>query len=159
MRLSWWFLAGDNSLPSWFSIEERGRNEKGRVASLESAITFNYLPWFKYMILLEWFLVIEMLNGLLRRSFKMCVMVKYLYPRNANISISISLRKATKYWDSKVKANIVDPDQTAPAGAVWSGSTLPIPVHYCICKTKLHWKKNCFIFRAIMVFFWCPRFF
>ena len=48
----------------------------------------------------------------------MCVMVKYLYPRNANISISISLRKATKYWDSKVKANIVDPDQTAPAGAV-----------------------------------------
>ena len=33
-------------------------------------------------------------------------------------------RKNSKYWDMYVWANSVDSDQTAPQGAVWSGSTL-----------------------------------
>ena len=33
-------------------------------------------------------------------------------------------RKISKYMDRKVWAHSVDQDQTAPTGAVWSGSTL-----------------------------------
>ena len=36
------------------------------------------------------------------------------YPKNSN----------TKASDKMTYANSVDPDQTAPEGAVWSGSTL-----------------------------------
>ena len=36
------------------------------------------------------------------------------YPKNSN----------TKMSDKMTYANSVDPDQTAPEGAVWSGSTL-----------------------------------
>ena len=73
-------------------------------------------------------------------------------------------RKATKYWDSKVKANSVDPDQTAPApaGAVLSGSTLPILVHYCIVKPNCikKTKNKLFHFQGDYVFFfWCPSLF
>ena len=33
-------------------------------------------------------------------------------------------RNDPKFSDRQVQANSVDPDQTAPRGAVWSGSTL-----------------------------------
>ena len=32
--------------------------------------------------------------------------------------------ESQKCWDAMLGANRVDPDQTAPVGAVWSGSTL-----------------------------------
>ena len=32
--------------------------------------------------------------------------------------------KYPNYWDKSEYANSVDPDQTAPTGAVWSGSAL-----------------------------------
>ena len=39
--------------------------------------------------------------------------------------------------------NGVDPDQTAPEGAVWSGFTLfGIPLYICILVKKLHKKQN-----------------
>ena len=37
---------------------------------------------------------------------------------------SASYRNNFKYWDRQVWANSADPDQTAPHGAVWSGSSL-----------------------------------
>ena len=33
-------------------------------------------------------------------------------------------RNFPKFWDWQIKANNVDPGQTASRGAVWSGSTL-----------------------------------
>ena len=47
----------------------------------------------------------------------------------------------TKFSDKKVYANSADPDQTAPEGVVWSGSTLfdiPLSILRNICiKSKL----------------------
>ena len=45
-----------------------------------------------------------------------------------------------KVSDKMAYANSVDPDQTAPEGAVWSGSTLfAIP---SILRKKMHRKQN-----------------
>ena len=47
----------------------------------------------------------------------------------------------TKVSDKMAYANSVDPDQTAPGEAVWSGSTLfAIPI--CNFKKQLHKKRN-----------------
>ena len=42
-------------------------------------------------------------------------------------------RNDPKFLDRQVWANSVDPDQTAPTGAVWSGSTL------FACRSSLIW--------------------
>ena len=34
------------------------------------------------------------------------------------------VKAVSSYWDKYACANCVDPDQTAPRGAVWSGSAL-----------------------------------
>ena len=47
----------------------------------------------------------------------------------------------TKVSDKMIYANSADQDQTAPEGAVWSGSTLfAIPLKYF--KEQLHKKRN-----------------
>ena len=38
--------------------------------------------------------------------------------------ININYRNDPKFLDKQVRANSVDADQTAPTGAVWSGSSL-----------------------------------
>ena len=43
---------------------------------------------------------------------------------NSNFFDKKTYRNDPKVWDRQVCANSVDPDQTAPLGAVWSGSTL-----------------------------------
>ena len=43
----------------------------------------------------------------------------------------------TKIADKMAYANSVDPDQTAPSGAVWSGSTL-FAIPLSILKKQLH---------------------
>ena len=43
---------------------------------------------------------------------------------NGNDDIIYKYRNVPKFSDRQVWANSADPDQTAPLGAVWSGSTL-----------------------------------
>ena len=43
---------------------------------------------------------------------------------NKIIDFPVMKRNDPKFSDRQVWANIVDPDQNAPRGAVWSGSTL-----------------------------------
>ena len=47
-----------------------------------------------------------------------------LYTFDTNCRISWSYRNDPKFLDRQAWANSADPDQTAPRGAVWSGSTL-----------------------------------
>ena len=42
----------------------------------------------------------------------------------AQTAHSANYRNDPKFWDRYAWANSADPDQTAPRGAVWSGSTL-----------------------------------
>ena len=48
-----------------------------------------------------------------------------------------------KYMDSHAWANSVDPDQTAPLGAVWSGSTL-FAIHQALLDTSPGSRINLF---------------
>ena len=53
-----------------------------------------------------------------------------------------------KFLDRQILANSADPDQTAPRGAVWSGSTLfAIPSAYSLCIFSKE-KPSCSTFRV-----------
>ena len=52
------------------------------------------------------------------------ITIKEYLPRSEIIKQSRTYRNDPKFSDRYAWANSADPDQTAPTGAVWSGSTL-----------------------------------
>ena len=68
----------------------------------------------------------------------------WMYSAAHNVSVipnRCHYRTVPKFLDTQVWANSADPDQTAPRGAVWSGSTLfaiPSASFRCVTQRKSH---------------------